>query len=218
MEVRYTRCAGLDVHSKTVVACVLVSQDGGRVDQTVQTFGTMTADLERLATWLRDQQVAQVALESTGVYWWSVFNLLEEAQLPVILVNPQQRQTLPGQKTDVKDAVWLADLARHDLLQASFIPPADIRALRELTRYRATQVRQRAHEVTRLQKVLESANIKLANVATDVLGVSGQQMLAALAQGKRTRPWPRWPRRDCAARLTSWSKPWRGGSRRITGC
>lgn len=184
MQVVYQRCAGLDVHSKTVVACVLISRAEVPVVEEVRTFGTMTADLEALVRWLGAQQVEQVALESSGVYWWPVFNLLEEAHLPVILVNPQQRTTMPGRKTDVQDAVWLADLARHDLLRASFIPPAEIRALRELTRYRATQVRQRAQEVTRLQKVLESANIKLANVATDVLGVSGRQMLTALARGE----------------------------------
>jgi transposase len=144
----------------------------------------MTRDLEHLAAWLRAEQVEQVALESSGVYWWPVFNLLEEAGLPVLLVNPQQRKTLAGQKTDIKDAVWLADLLRHGLLRASFIPPAEIRALRELTRYRAAPVRQRAYEINRLQKVLESANIKLAEVATDVLGVSGRHMLLALARGE----------------------------------
>lgn len=184
MQALYMRCAGLDVHSKTVVACVLISQADGQVTQQVRTFSTMTRELEQLATWLRAEQVEQVALESTGVYWWPVFNLLEEAGLPVMLVNPQQRKTLPGHKTDIKDARWLADLLRHGLLRASFIPPAEIRALRELTRYRAAQVRQRAYEINRLQKVLESANIKLAVVATDVLGVSGRQMLLALARGE----------------------------------
>jgi transposase len=125
-----------------------------------------------------------VALESTGVYWWPVFNLLEEAGLPLTLVNPRQTKGQPGRKTDVGDATWLADLLRHGLVRASFIPPAAIRALRELTRYRAAQVRQRAYEANRLHKVLESANLKLAAVASDIPGASGRQMLGALAAGE----------------------------------
>ena len=184
MQVVYERCAGLDVHKQTVVACVLTSSATGRARQEVQTFGTMTRDLEALRAWLAAAQVEQVALESTGVFWWPVFNILEETGLPVTLVNPQQTKGQPGRKTDVGDARWLADLLRHGLVRASFIPPAEIRALRELTRYRAAQVRQRAYEVNRLQKVLESANLKLAAVASDVLGASGRQMLAALAAGE----------------------------------
>jgi len=156
----------------------------GAGTQEVKTFGTMTRDLEALSAWLTAAAVEQVALESTGVYWWPVFNLLEEAGLAVTLVNPQQVKGLPGRKTDVGDAVWLADLLRHGLVRASFIPPADIRALRELTRYRASQVRARAKEVHQLLKTLESANLKLASVATDPVGVSGRQMLAAVAAGE----------------------------------
>jgi transposase len=140
----------------------------------------MTRDLERLAAWLAERQVEQVALESTGVYWWPVYNILEEAALPVTLVNPQRR----GHKTDRGDAAWLADLLRHGLVQASFIPPAAIRALRELTRYRANLVRARATEVQHLLKTLEAANIKLDVVASDVVGGSGSQMLTALAAGE----------------------------------
>ncbi len=184
MEVLYARCAGLDVHKKTVVACVLVSTGKGKVSQMVQTFGTMTRELERLSAWLVEQQVEQVALESTGVFWWPVYNILEEAALPVTLVNPQHTKGLPGRKTDVGDAAWLADLLRHGLVRASFIPPAEIRALRELTRYRANLVRARAKEVQHLLKTLESANIKLDSVATDVVGASGWQMLTALAAGE----------------------------------
>jgi transposase len=144
----------------------------------------MTRDLEALSAWLVAAQVEQVALESTGVFWFPVFNLLEEAGLPVTLVNPQHTKQLPGRKTDVGDAAWLADLLRHGLVRASFIPPAEIRALRELTRYRATQVRARAKEVNHLLKTLESANLKLASVATDPVGVSGRAMLAAIAAGE----------------------------------
>src|SRR5579872_7134976 len=124
MQVVYERCAGIDVHKKTVVGCVLVTEDDGSVRERTRTFGTMTADLEVLSAWLRSERVACVALESTGVYWWCVFNLLEEAGLSVVLVNPQHMKAVPGRKTDVKDSKWLADLLRHGLLQASFIPPA----------------------------------------------------------------------------------------------
>jgi transposase len=184
MEVLYGRCAGLDVHKQTVVACVLTSTAKGKAAQEVRTFGTMTRDLEALAAWLAERQVEQVALESTGVFWWPVYNILEEAGLPVTLVNPRSTTAPPGHKTDKGDAVWLGDLLRHGLVRASFIPPADIRALRELTRYRATQVRARAKEVNHLLKTLESANLKLANVATDPVGVSGRAMLAAVAAGE----------------------------------
>ena len=184
MEVVYARCAGLDVHQKTVVACVLVSGPDGTVQSTVRTFSTMTADLARLSAWLSEEQVACVALESTGVYWLPVFNLLEEGGHPVILVNPQHMKAVPGHKTDIADSKWLADLLRHGLLKASFIPPAAIREVREVLRYRKTLVGERSQEINRLQKVLESANIKLAVVASDILGVSGRQMLEALANGE----------------------------------
>jgi transposase len=184
MDVQYARCCGLDVHQKTVVACVLVTAPDGTVQRTVRTFGTMTADLLALNDWLNAQQVEQVALESTGVYWRPVFNLLE-ADHPILLVNAQHLKRVPGHKTDVKDAEWLADLLRHGLLQASFIPPQPIRELRELTRYRKTLVQERQQEVNRLHKVLESANLKLGAVASDVLGVSGRDMLAALLAGEQ---------------------------------
>jgi transposase len=184
MDVQYARCCGLDVHQKSVVACVLVSLEDGSVRRTVRTFGTMTADLLALNDWLSAQHVEQVAMESTGVYWRPVFNLLE-ADHPILLVNAQHLQRVPGHKTDVKDSEWLADLLRHGLLQASFIPPQPIRELRELTRYRKTLVQQRAQEANRLHKVLESANLKLGAVASDVLGASGRDMLAALLAGEQ---------------------------------
>ena len=184
MQVIHHRCAGLDVHKRTVVACVLVTQPDGSATPEVRTFGTMTADLGALSAWLRERQVERVVLESTGVFWWPVFTLLEEGGHDVVLVNPQHVKAVPGRKTDVADSVWLAELLRHGLLRASFIPPAPIRALREVLRYRKTLVRERAQEVNRLQKVLESANLKLAAVATDVLGVSGRQMLEAIARGE----------------------------------
>ncbi len=184
MQVVYQRCAGLDVHKKSGVACVLVSQEDGSVHDEVRTFGTMTADVATLSTWLREQQVECVAMESTGVFWWPVFNILEEDGHAVVLVNPPHMKAVPGHKTDVADSTWLADLLRHGLLAASFIPPTAIRELRALLRYRKTLIGERAQEINRLQKVLEGANIKLAAVAPDILGVSGRQMIEALATGE----------------------------------
>lgn len=184
MEVVYGRCAGLDVHKQSVVACVLTGAGSGEVKQEVQTFGTMTRELEALSRWLVAAQVERVSLESTGVYWIPVFNILEEAGLPVTLVNAQQVKQVPGRKTDVGDACWLATLLRHGLVRASFIPPAEIRALRELARYRANLVRARAKEANHVLKTLEMANLKLDSVASDALGVSGWDMLAAVAAGE----------------------------------
>ncbi len=184
MRVVYRRCCGLDVHRKTVVACVLLTGDDGRVCKQVRTFGTMTAELLALADWLDTLGVTQIAMESTGVYWKPVFNLLEGEGRTIVLVNAQHVKAVPGRKTDVKDSEWLADLLRHGLLKASFIPPAAIRELRELTRYRKTLVQERAQEANRLHKVLETASVKLSVVATDVLGVSGRAMLAALLEGQ----------------------------------
>jgi transposase len=183
MEVLHVRCAGLDVHKRSVVACLLLTQPDGSVQREVRTFGTMTADLLALSDWLDAWGIAVVALESTGVFWRPVFNLLEEGH-EIVLVNPQHMKAVPGRKTDVKDAAWLADLLRHGLLQPSFIPPAPIRALRELVRYRRTLVQERVRGVNRIQKVLELANIKLAAVASEVLGTSGRAMLDALLAGQ----------------------------------
>jgi len=184
MQVVHARCCGIDVHKRTAVACVLLTQPDGTVERRTGTFGTMTADLLALHDWLGRHEVTHIAMESTAVFWRPVFNLLEEEGRTILLVNPQHLRAVPGRKTDVKDAEWLADLLRHGLLTGSFIPPAPIRALRELTRYRKTLVQQRADEVNRVQQTLEGANVKLAAVATDVLGVSGRQMLAALLAGQ----------------------------------
>lgn len=178
----YERCAGLDVHKKTVVTTIMLTQADGSVQEQVRTFSTMTVDLLALDDWLRSYGVEVIAMESTGVFWRPVFNLLEDGR-QVILVNAQHMKAVPGRKTDVKDSQWLADLLRHGLLKASFIPPKPIRELRDLTRYRKMLVQERAREVNRLQKVLETANIKLASVATDVLGKSGRSMIEALLHG-----------------------------------
>jgi transposase len=183
MDILYRCCAGLDVHKKTVVACVRCLDQAGRVSQEVRTFGTMTADLLALADWLAERGVTHAAMESTGVFWKPVFNLLE-GRVDVILVNAQHVKQVPGRKTDVKDSQWLADLLQHGLLKASFVPPAPIRELRDLTRQRAQLVADKATVANRIQKVLEDANIKLGCVATDVLGVSGRDMIEALIAGE----------------------------------
>lgn len=184
MEVVYTRCCGLDVHKKSVTACVLITEADGDVKKAVRSFPTMTADLLALSDWLTTLEVRHIAMESTGIYWRPVFNILEEGRT-VILVNAQHMKAVPGRKTDVKDSEWLADLLRHGLLKPSFIPPAPIRELRELTRYRTTLIHERTAEVNRLHKVLECANIKLGAVASEVMGVSGRAMLDALLAGER---------------------------------
>lgn len=180
MEIVHTYCAGLDVHKKTVVAAILVP---GKKE--TRTFETMTSDLLALSDWLTSERITHVAMESTGEYWKPVFNILEN-NFEVLLVNAQHIKSVPGRKTDIKDAEWIADLLRHGLLKASFIPPVGQRELRELTRYRTTFVQERATLVNRIQKVLESANIKLASVASNVVGVSGRAMLAAIIEGKAT--------------------------------
>ena len=178
MDDLHQRCCGMDVHKKSVVACLITPEV-----QETRTFTTMTGDLLRLADWLRIHRVSHAAMESTGVYWKPVYNLLEE-EFTVMVVNAAHIKTVPGRKTDVKDAEWIADLLKHGLLRASFIPDRPQRELRELTRHRRSLIQERSREANRIQKVLEGANIKLSSVATDVLGVSGRAMLAALAAGE----------------------------------
>lgn len=177
MEVMHKRCCGLDVHKKTVVACIITPEG-----QESRTFATMTRDLLRLADWLAERHVTHVAMESTGVFWKPVYNLLEE-DFTVLVVNAHHIKAVPGRKTDVKDAEWIADLLRHGLVRGSFIPDRPQRELRELMRYRRSLIRQRAQVVNRIQKVLEGANIKLSAVATDVVGTSGRAMLEAMVRG-----------------------------------
>lgn len=182
MEVTYTHCAGLDVHKKTVVACCLVPGQEGEIVKEIRTFSTMTGDLLKMGDWLTHKGVTHVAMESTGEYWKPVYNLLEDG-FTVLVVNAQHIKNVPGRKTDVKDAEWIADLLRHGLLTGSFIPPLPQRDLRDLTRQRTKLVQQRAAVVNRLQKVLEWANLKLAAVVTDVTGTSARKMLEALCEG-----------------------------------
>ena len=181
MEVVHEVCCGLDVHKKSVTACVLWAS--GRRRQT-RAFGTFTRELLELGDWLRACGVTHVAMESTGVYWKPVWNLLE-GQFEVLLVNAQHIKAVPGRKTDQKDSEWIADLLQHGLLRASFVPPTPIRELRDLTRYRASLAQEINRIANRIQKVLEDANIKLASVATDTLGASGRAMLEAIVQGEQ---------------------------------
>ena len=182
MEVLHARCCGIDVHKDTLVACVR-TQDGRRVQKHVETFHTTTAEILRLLTWLIEHGCTHVAMESTGIYWQPVFNLLESS-VTVVLANAQHIKAVPGRKTDVRDCEWLADLLAHGLIRASFIPPADIRVLRDLTRHRKSLLRDRVKTTNRIHKLLETANIKLATVVSDIGGVSGRAMLRALANGE----------------------------------
>jgi transposase len=184
MEVLYTRCCGLDIHKKSVVACLIITEPGQKPVKETRTFRTMTADLLALADWLSDMGCTHVAMESTGVYWRPIYNLME-GLFELLLVNAQHIKAVPGRKTDVKDADWIAELLRHGLLRGSFVPSRPQRQLRELTRHRTTLVQERARTINRMQNVLEDANIKLASVVTDIRGVSARSMLEALIAGER---------------------------------
>jgi transposase len=182
MDVLYPRCCGVDVHKKQVVACLLTLGPAGAPRKAIRTFGTTTDELLRLVDWLQAAECTHVAMESTGVYWKPLYNVCE-GLFTVIVANAQHIKAVPGRKTDVRDAEWIADLLQHGLLRPSYIPPQPQQELRELTRYRSTLLRERAAEVNRIQKVLEGANIKLASVASDVLGMSGRAMLEAIVAG-----------------------------------
>jgi transposase len=184
MNVVLPTCCGLDVHKKFVTACLLTLGASGQAAKEQREFGTTTRQLQELLAWLKSRGCRHVALESTGVYWKPVHNLLEGALEQVLLVNAQHIKNVPGRKTDMRDAEWIATLLRHGLLKGSFIPPKAVRELRDLTRTRTALIRQRAAECNRIQKLLENNNIKLASVASNVLGKSGTAMLAALARGR----------------------------------
>jgi transposase len=184
MEVLHPCCCGVDVHKANVVACLLTPGSGAVPRKEVRTFGTMTADLLALTDWLVAADCPAVAMESTGSFWQPLYNLLEGVIPEILVVNAAHIKQVPGRKTDVKDAEWIADLLRHGLLRASFIPDRAQRELRELTRYRVSLVQERSREVNRLQKTLEGGNIKLSVVAKDLTGVSARAMLAALLEGR----------------------------------
>lgn len=185
MDTVFPACAGLDVHQKSIVVCVRLSNPSGAVTKHVRTFGTTTGDLKTLACWLQTHGVTHVAMESTGVLWKPVWNVLEtDTPMTLLLVNPHHVAKVPGRKTDVSDAEWLAQLLQCGLLRGSFIPPRAIRELRDLTRSRTTLEQQRTRVVNRIHKVLEDANIKLGAVVTDITGVSGRAILQALIAGE----------------------------------
>lgn len=182
MEVIYARCAGLDVHKQTVVACVRIAE-GGTLRQDVRTFPTTTSGLLALADWLESFGVRQVGMEATGVYWKPVWHVLE-GRFELVLANAAHVKNVPGRKTDVNDAMWLADLLAHGLIRASFVPPAAVQELRALTRTRKQFVRERSAHVQRIEKVLEDANLKLGAVLSDILGKSGRAVLEAIVAGE----------------------------------
>lgn len=179
MEVLYKQCCGIDVHKNMLVACVFSSVRKKEIRQ----FGTMTDDILQLVQWLKDTNCEMTAMESTGDYWKPVYNILEEESLPVIVVNAQHIKGVPGRKTDVKDAEWIADLVRHGLVKASYIPNREQREQREITRYRQELIEERARELNRIQAVLEGANLKLGSVISDINGKSGIAILNAIVSG-----------------------------------
>lgn len=183
MEVLYPRCAGLDIHGELVVACARIAE-GTTVRRELAEFGTSTRELLRLQEWLLERQITHVAMESTGVYWKPVWHILEGC-FDLTLGNAKQMKTVPGRKSDEKDSEWIGELMAHGLIKRSFVPPAPIQELRDLTRTRRQMMGEHARHVQRIQKVLEDANVKLTSVLTDIMGVSGRRILAALAEGER---------------------------------
>jgi transposase len=180
MDIVFKRCCGLDIHKEIIVGCCVT--DHGKKE--IKSFGTMTDDLLGFCGWLKERRIEMVAMESTGVYWKPIFNLLEVEGIPAILVNAQHIKNVPGRKTDVKDSEWIADLLRHGLLKASFVQPREDRERKELVRYRSSLVGERAREYNRLDKVLQGANIKLSSVASHMDTKSGAAMYKALADGE----------------------------------
>src|SRR5436190_5369990 len=183
MQVMHERCAGLDVHKKTVVAYVLISLPGGAVEKHSVTFSTMTGQILAMSDWLTSHQVTHVAMESTGVYWRPVYQLLE-GQFTLLVANAQHIKRMPGRKTDITDAEWVADLLRHGLIAPSFVPAQPQRELRELTRHRSNVAARRAQCINEVHRTLEETNIKLSSVATDITGVSATDMLQHLLAGQ----------------------------------
>src|SRR5574341_108523 len=182
MDVMHRRCAGLDVHQKTVVACVR-EQRGGKAEHEVRSFGTTTKELEELSAWLAERGCTHVAMEATGVYWKPVWYVLEE-QFELVLANASHSRNVPGRKTDVNDATWIADLLAHCLITASFVPETAIQEMRTLTRTRKRMVQERGRHVQRLHKILESANVKIGALVSDLLGKSGRAIVEAIAAGE----------------------------------
>lgn len=179
MEILYPKCAGMDVHQETIVACTLITNEDGQVERETRTFKTMTKDLFELLNWLETKGVTHIAMESTGIYWKPVYNILE-GYFAVTLANAHRIRNVPGRKTDVSDAEWIAKLLRVGLIEPSFVPSEDLRELRDLCRLRKKRIGNLTAEKNRIQKYLEMSNVKLATVATDIFGVSGRNLLHKL--------------------------------------
>ncbi|MGH7277538.1 MAG: IS110 family transposase, partial [Candidatus Rokuibacteriota bacterium] len=207
MEVLHPRCAGLDVHKDSIVACARIVAPQG-LQQHVETFGATTTELLRLSDWLAGHAVTHVAMEATGIYWRPVWHVLE-ADFDLVLANAMHIKNVPGRKTDVNDAMWIADLLAHGLIRGSFVPPTAVQELRTLTRTRKQLVRERAAHVQRIDKVLQDANLKLGSVLTDIMGQSGRALLAAIVSGQTSpeqlatlvSPRVKAPRRDIVEAL-----------------
>ena len=180
MEVVYERCCGIDVHKNMLMVCIFT----GVRKKEIREFGAMTEDIQRLAEWIKETNCQVAAMESTGVYWKPVYNILEGEGIELIVVNAQHIKAVPGRKTDVKDAEWIADLVRHGLVKASFVPSREQRELREMVRYRNEIINERARELNRIQAVLEGANIKLSSIVTDISCKSSMEILHAIIDGK----------------------------------
>jgi len=216
-DIVHRRCCGLDIHKDQIAACVRWAGDDGEIEQETRVFGTTTDQLRNMADWMRGHGVQLVAMESTGVYWRPVWNVLE-GDFQLKLANSQHIRNIPGKKTDKKDGAWIAKLLQHDLVPASFVPDSRIQELRELTRARARLVQEKTAVANRIQDVLENANIKLASVASDILGRSGRAMLEAIVEGEAD------PTRladlakaHCVARFIACALPWRGEFGSIIG-
>ena len=184
MDVLVERCAGLDVHQKTVVACTLTPGRGNKIEKVVRTFRTVTSELEQMREWLLERGVTHVAMESTGVYWMPVYEVLATGEMELVVGNAAHIRNVPGRKSDVKDAEWIAHLVRHGLIRPSIVPTPMMRRLREYTRLRRKLVEERTRQRNRILRLLETANIKLASFASDVFGASGRLMLDALVEGR----------------------------------
>lgn len=184
MEAMLKRCAGLDVHQETIVACVLKGELGKKPESEIRTFGTYTKDLEELHEWLLEEKVEQVAMESTGVFWKCVWNIIEDENYEIKLANARDIKNKPGRKTDVKDAQWIAELLRCGLIEGSFVPKVEIREIRELTRYRRKIIQQASAEKNRIHKILQDANIKLTTDLSDIFGDTGRKLIEKIIEGK----------------------------------
>lgn len=184
MEAMVKRCAGLDVHQETIVACVLKGELDTKPESEIRTFGTYTKDLEELHEWLLQEEVEQVAMESTGVFWKCVWNIIEDEKYEIKLANAKEIKNMPGRKTDVKDAQWIAELIRCGLIKGSFVPDVEIRELRDLTRYRRKVIQQASSEKNRIHKVLQDANIKITTDISDIFGDTGRKILEKIIEGK----------------------------------